>query len=133
MDLNLALRSPLDYTGIPLRVQWVSSQAEGAKRRIHFRIDLAPNANVINVASNGLVNLEVIAVARTATGAAADQFGQHVQTNLTGGALQGAQSKGLSFSNDLILPAGEYLVRFVVRDNLSARLGSLNAPLNVAP
>jgi hypothetical protein len=51
--------------------------------------------------------------------------------NLVGDALRGAQSRGLTFTNDLILPPGKYSVRFVVRDNLSARLGSLTAPLDV--
>ena len=131
MDLNLALRSPLDFTGIPLDVKWVGVQADGAKKRIRFQIYLAPHANVVETANNGLVNIEVIAVARTATGATADQFGQHVQTNLTANALQDALSKGLGFTNDLILPPGEYSVRFVVRDNLSGRLGSVSAPLQV--
>lgn len=133
MDLNLALSSPLDFTGVPMRVQWAGSQADGPKRRIRFRIELPADANLVDVAQNGLVNLEVIAVARTAQGASADESGQHVQVNLVGDTLRGAKSKGLSFTNDLILPPGEYSVRFVVRDNLSARLGSLTVPLVAKP
>ncbi len=131
MDLSLALRSPLDYTGIPITVRWIGNKPEASKQRVRFRVELPPGANLVDVANSGLLNMEVVAVARTATGASADQFGQHVQVNLAGDALRGAQSKGLTFTNDLILPPGKYSVRFVVRDNLSARLGSLTAPLDV--
>ena len=31
-----------------------------------------------------------------------------------------------------LLPPGEYQVRFVVRDNLSGRIGSVTAPLKVS-
>ena len=56
-----------------------------------------------------------------------------VEVALKGDALQGAESKGISFTDDLVLAPGDYSVRFIVRDNLSSRLGSLNAPLKVTP
>jgi VWFA-related protein len=133
MDVSLALVSPLDYTAVPLAVHWSGVKANGAKRRIHFEITLPPDSKVVDASQNGLLDLEVVAVARTATGKPADQFTQRVQANLKGGALQESQSTGLNYNNDLILPAGGYSVRFVVRDNLTGRLGSVTAPLQVMP
>jgi hypothetical protein len=38
---------------------------------------------------------------------------------------------GLNYGNDVIVPAGEYSVRFVVRNNIDGRMGSVSAPLKV--
>ena len=56
-----------------------------------------------------------------------------MKANLKEAALREAESTGVNYNNELILPAGEYSVRFVVRDNSSGRLGSVTAPLQVAP
>jgi hypothetical protein len=80
-----------------------------------------------------ILDLEVVAVAHTDTGKPADQFAQRVQANLNAAALQEAETTGLNYNNDVIVPAGEYSVRFVVRDNSTGRLGSVVAPLQVTP
>jgi hypothetical protein len=41
------------------------------------------------------------------------------------------RADGILYQNALELPAGDYQVRFVVRDNLSGRIGSVSAPLTV--
>lgn len=129
MDVNLALVSPLDYTAVPLSVRWEEVTAAGAKRKVHFEMNIPPNSKVVDTANNGVLDLEVVAQARTATGQPADQCAQHVQANLKAEALQEWQRDGLNYSNDIIVPPGEYSVRFVVRDNLTGRLGSVTAPL----
>jgi hypothetical protein len=100
---------------------------------VHFQINLPPSANVVDTSSNGQVDLEVLAAARTPTGQSADHFGEHVQANLKLDSLQAFQRDGLNYGNDLLVPAGEYEVRFVVRDNLSGRLGTVTAKLQVSP
>jgi VWFA-related protein len=133
MDLRLALVSPLDYSAVPFSVRWGAVQAQGAKKKVHFQINLPPSANVVDTSSNGQVDLEVLAAARTPTGQSADHFGEHVQANLKLDSLQAFQRDGLNYGNDLLVPAGEYEVRFVVRDNLSGRLGTVTAKLQVSP
>jgi hypothetical protein len=39
----------------------------------------------------------------------------------------------MTYHNGLQLPPGEYAVRFVVRDSLGNRIGSVAAPIKVAP
>ena len=41
------------------------------------------------------------------------------------------KSEGVDYAGDLHLAPGNYLVRFVVRDNQSGRMGSVTAPLAV--
>lgn len=73
------------------------------------------------------------AVVRTPSGDPADQFSQHVETNFNPDSLQSFQKDGLNYGNDVIVPPGEYSVRFVVRNNVDGRMGSVMAPLRVAP
>jgi len=62
-DVKLALASPLDWTGVPLAVRWTGVKAVGAKNRVQFEIDLAPRSNVVDSTKNGLLDLEVVAIA----------------------------------------------------------------------
>jgi VWFA-related protein len=133
MDISLALVSPLDYTGLPLTVRWTSQQAEGTKKKIHFQINLPPDANLVDTANNNFLSLEFVAIVRTPTGDSADQFSQHVEANLKPESLQVIQKDGLNYSNDVIVPPGEYSVRFVVRNNVDGRMGSVMAPLRSTP
>jgi hypothetical protein len=133
LDLAMALISPLDYTGLPLTVRWATTQTtEGAKRKIHFQLNIAGAADLVDIANNNLVSLEVVAVVRTPTGNAADQLSQHIETNLKPDNLKIFQKDGLNYGNDVIVPPGEYTVRFVVRNNIDGRMGSVLAPLQAS-
>jgi len=136
MDLKMALASPLDYTGVPLSVRWgnvVAGATKDAKKNVHFEITLPPNSNIVDTANNNLVDLEVLALALTPTGSPADQFAQRVTTNVKPENMALLQKAGLNYGNDLQVPPGNYSVRFVVRNNLDGRLGSVTAPLKVTP
>jgi VWFA-related protein len=131
MDLQMAMASPLDYTGLPVSVHWESPQAAGAKKKVHFALTFPPNSNIVDTSANNHVNLEVLLVARNSVGRPADQFAQHIETNLKPEGVETFTREGLNYGNDVMVPAGEYSVRFVVRDNLTGRLGTVTAPLRV--
>lgn len=136
MDLRMALASPLDYTGVPLSVRWGSvgaGAAKDAKRNVRFEITLPPSSNIVDTSNNNLVDLEVLVLAVTPTGGAADQFAQRIKTNVKPESMPLLQRAGLNYGNDLQVPPGKYSVRFVVRNNLDGRLGSVTAPLQVTP
>jgi len=134
MDIRMALASPLDYTAVPMTVLFNSKpETAGAKKKIGYRIVLPPEADLVDDRDNNHVSLEVFSVARTATGADADQFGQHLETNIKPGDLDRLRKDGITYSNAVEVPPGEYTVRFVVRDNLTGRIGSVSAPLRVSP
>jgi VWFA-related protein len=133
MDVSLALLSPLDSTALPVSVGWSGVQADGSKKKIYFEIDVPPESKIVDATKNGLLDLRVVVAARYVDGKPADQFSQSVHLNLKGEALQEFLIAGLNYKNELHLAAGEYSVRFVVRDNLTGRVGSVTAPLQVAP
>jgi hypothetical protein len=45
--------------------------------------------------------------------------------------LASVRANGVSFQNALQLNPGKYTVRFVVRDNVTGKVGSVTAPLTV--
>jgi hypothetical protein len=129
--MTLALTSPFESTGIPLAVHWKNTATEGDKREVQFGLHVAPEGVTIEGERN-LVNLDIAVVAlRSKTGAAADTVSQTLEGPTSADTLTKLHADGLTYNNTLRLPAGQYTVRFVVRDNPSGKVGSVTAPLTV--
>jgi hypothetical protein len=78
------------------------------------------------------VVLDFVALAKNPEGKLVEQpFGQKVDLHLTPEKLASIRRKGIVYRDALDLAPGEYTVRFVVRDDLSGRTGSVSAPLKV--
>lgn len=131
MEISLALRSPLDYTALPLKVRWMGMEAHGEKRRIRFEVELAPDSATIDEDDGNHIDLEFIAVAKTGPGEDAAHFDQTFDVRLKPESLAQIRSAGITYRNSLEVAPGNYAVRFVVRDSLSGRMGSVGAPLKV--
>ncbi|HKM47354.1 MAG TPA: VWA domain-containing protein [Terriglobales bacterium] len=133
-DISSALQSPLDYTSLALLVRWdnVEPAKEPGKKRVHYEMHLAPDASLTDDADNNHVVLEFLALAKTPEGKAVDgPMGQKVDAHLTAEKLAAVRQIGLAYGGALDLAPGQYTVRFVVRDDLSGRIGSVAAPLKV--
>jgi VWFA-related protein len=142
-DLRTAVSSPFDFTALPLWLrlnaapkaatevkQSQSAKPEGTKA---VALDIRLGAGSLTVATddNNLSDLDLIAVARDGAMTVADQITQHLQAHLKPASVQRIAKEGLTFHGTLNLKPGEYNVRLVVRDNLSGRVGSLQAPIKV--
>jgi len=133
-DISSALESPLDYTSLALVARWdkIEPGKEPGKKHVNYMMRLAPDAALINDADNNHVVLEFMAMAKTPEGKAIDRpMGQKVDAHLTAEKLASIRQIGLVYRGALDLAPGEYTVRFVIRDNLSGRVGSVDAPLKV--
>lgn len=130
LDMNTAVHSLLLDAGIPFKGEWTTTQSKGAKVANAFVIQVLPSANVLDVPQRKM-NLEFAAVARTKDGTIAGQLSQVVDRTLPQEAVTMIEQAGITYKNTLDLPPGEYLVRFVVRDNLTGRTGAANSLLNV--
>jgi VWFA-related protein len=140
-DVSSALQSPLDYTSIELVARWVeaaagktasaSGTAAGAKQ-VNYQVRVAPDASIVNEQDNNHFIVEVLALARTTDGKSVGQpVGQRVENHLTAERLAAFRKSGFVYNGSLQLAPGEYTVRFVVRDDLNGRIGSVAAPLKV--
>lgn len=131
-DVAMALSSPLDYTALPMVVRWTGAPAAaGAKKDVPFLVILPPANVPVDESDNNHVDVEFIAVARTPDGKNAATFDQEISANLKPEVLAKLKAEGLRYANKLQLAPGEYAVRFVVRDRISGRMGSVTAPLQV--
>jgi VWFA-related protein len=133
-DISSALQSPLDYTSLPLLAHWSKTEPapDPGKKRAIYQMHLSPNAGVVNEGDNNHVVLDFVAQAIAADGKPAGQpVGQKVDVHLTADRLKVIRDQGVLYNGALELPPGEYTVRFVVRDDLSGRTGSVSGPLKV--
>jgi VWFA-related protein len=134
LDISSALQSPLDYTSLALVTRWakIETGKDPGKKHVNYEVHLASDGLQIDTAEQNHLVLEFLALAKTAEGKAVDHpVGQQIDTHLSAEKFSVIQKKGVSYSGALDLAPGEYLVRFVVRDNLSGRMGSVSAPIKV--
>jgi len=129
-DEQVAVNSPLDYTALPIMVTWRQIEP-GAQRRVHFSLIVAPGLTEVDTEHENRISLDFVAVARDGKGDSRAQLSQAVDRKLPADAFQQVQRGGVTYAGALSVPAGDYTVRFVVRDNLSGRMGSVLAPLKV--
>ena len=133
-DISSALQSPLDYTSLALVARWdkIEPGKEPGRKHVTFVIRLAPDAGVINDADNNHVALDFVAMAKSPEGKPmGSPMGQKVDVHLTPDRLSAIRQQGVVYRDGLDLAPGEYSIRFVVRDDLSGRTGSVAAPLKV--
>ncbi len=133
-DISSALQSPLDYTSLALVAHWdkVEPGKEAGKKHVNYAMHLVPDAAQIDSADNNHMELDFVALVKTPDGKQVDQpRDQKIDTHLTAEKLSSIRQNGVGYRSFLDLAPGEYTVRFVVRDDLRGRIGSVAAPLKV--
>lgn len=130
-DIALAMSSPLDFTAVPLVARWTETTPRGDEKRTAFEIILPANAAMVMESDQNHMSLDFDAVAREPSGKVAGSNGRTLDAHLKPESLQQIRSSGITYKGALDLSPGQYTVRFVVRDNLSGRMGSVSAPLTV--
>jgi hypothetical protein len=133
-DIDFALSSPFDSTGIQVTMQWQPPGPEGDKKagdkkKVGFALRL-PATSVIEESDKNRFDVDFIAQA-TKLGVPAGKAGQTIKGIVPASALDKIKAEGIFYSSALELAPGDYEVRFVVRDNLTGRIGSVSAPLTV--
>jgi VWFA-related protein len=133
-DISSALQSPLDFTSIPLSARWnnIEASQQQGKKHANYELRLPADSSLINATDNNHIVVDFVALARTPEGKQVDQpTGKKIDTHLTPQNLTAVQQNGVIYRGFLELSPGQYTVRFVVRDDLNGRTGSVEAPLRV--
>ena len=87
---------------------------------------------MINGPDHNHVALDVVALTFTPDGKRlGEPVGRKIDIQLSSDKLAAIQKDGLLYRDALDLSPGDYLVRFVVRDDATGRMGSVAAPLNL--
>jgi VWFA-related protein len=142
-DVQQAMKSPMNFTGIPLVVKWLGTDepakvtANGAapgtgKRTVKFQITISPHGLQVDLSRQpSRISLNLVGLARTREVADAADFVKKIDGSLKPDAARRVEEVGIKFDSSMALEPGYYNVRFVVRDNLSGHLGSVTAPVQV--
>jgi VWFA-related protein len=133
-DIIAALQSPLDYTALALAVRWdpIEAGREPGKKRAIYHLTVAVDPALIDPTDHNHVSLDFVTLAKTNVGKAIDQpIVKTIEAHLKDEIMAETREKGIFYRGALDLPPGEYTVRFVVRDDLNGRVGSVATPLRV--
>jgi VWFA-related protein len=131
-DLQAALTSPIEATGVPVTLKWTGIEGEGNKKKAAFLIQIPPNG--VSIEGGDRLKFDVAVTAYELRGNQDKPvltFGQIVDTQLTPQQLPTVQANGITVSKAMDIAPGQYAVRLVVRDSTTGRVGSVTAPLTV--
>lgn len=130
-EVGWALQSPLPFTSLPLSVRWVEIMStDSGKRRVKYEVEIPAGTVTIDRANRNAMKLDFAVVAQSKKGDGATSRSQTYSAQLTPEHADQATVFGVTYTNVIEVPEGDYEVRLVVRDNLNGRIGSLVAPLH---
>ncbi len=132
-EIALALGSPLDFTGLPLSMMWSGQNPGKLPGQVRAQFDLVMPANFASVdeSERNHMIVDIAAVAKDSNGNIFANLSQRIDDHLKPEGLEQIRTHGMTYRNGLQLPPGDYVVRFVVRDALGNRMGSLIANIKV--
>jgi VWFA-related protein len=131
-DIQLALTSPLDFTGIRFTVRVTGIKDANAKKNVEFTFLIPAGVVTVDESDTNHVSLDFAALAEKPDGTLVESgFSQSLEGHIKPEGVTALNAKGLSFPGQLDLLSGEYSVRFVIRDNLAGQVGSTTASLKV--
>ena len=131
-QISTALDSPLDFTTVPLTLRWKTTVSSGAELQVPFDLQLDARKLTLEADDGNRLNFDIVVLAfERATGKRAATISQTVNTRLSEAALAQIDAAGIKYTNQLHLSSGKYLVRVLVRDVQTGRIGTLTVPLDL--
>ena len=129
MDLASAIKSPLNFTTIPLYVAFKppSSERSGSKRKVSYSLWMPGSA----LPSDGKLHFVIMAIATKKNGDKVDQRGETLSSTIASDVMARIRKEGMSYEGSLELPPGDYDVRVIVRDNRTSDVGSVRTNVSV--
>ena len=128
-DIDFALNSPFESTGVRVREQWLGIDPKGGKAVVAFAVKV-PAEDLIDEGYKNRFDVDFVAQA-VSKGIARGGVSQSIKGAVAPDKLAKLKADGIFYQSRLELPPGNYQVRFVVRDNLSGKIGSVFVPLTV--
>jgi VWFA-related protein len=143
-DIAQAFYTPVESRGLPISVRWQTAENEKpaepvsattsspqlVKRRPKqpFVLAITPSAITVDSSDHNHVQLDIVAVALSDNGDVLGDVTQQIDLHLTPADLDRMRRKGFAYGNEVDVPPHAVKVRFIVRDDLSERLGTVTAP-----
>jgi len=131
LDMKNALHSPIEGTGVPMTVQWVGLAPNGDRKKAAFFAHMPAGGLSFEGSGRSQLNFDFATLAYDKDGKEAGQTARNYTPVVPDAQMASVRANGMDFRNALELAPGKYTVRFVVRDNVTGRVGSVTAPLTV--
>lgn len=150
-DIAQAFATPVEYRGLPISVRWTASGEEPLVKaagnaapsgeepqlqRRHmqsFLLEINPAALTVNAADNNHIKLDVVAVALDLDGKILADLTQQLDLHPSAPELERLRRGKLAYSNAVWVSPHTSKVRFMVRDDLDGRIGTVSAPIESQP
>ena len=150
-DMAQAFATPVEYRGLPISVRWTASGEEPMTKtaagnaapsggqqlqQCHmqtFLLEINPDVLTVDVADNNHIKLDFVAVALDPNGKALADLIRQLDLHPSAPELERLRLLGLAYSNAVEVPPHTSTVRFIVRDDLNERIGTVSAPIEAQP
>lgn len=142
-DLMLALRSPVQFSGLPLMLHLPSTtrpavagddpsnSQTNTRKRVDFDLMLGANSFQVTEGGSTAMSVGIAGVAQNAAGDNIASLQQSINRKVSSEEAANLRRNGLLYKGSFELTPGKYTLHLAVRDNLSGKLGSIIAPLVV--
>ena len=127
-DVALAIISPIDYTGVPMTVKWLGTAEKDGKRQYRFQIAVQPGGLNVDENDHNHLKLNIIAYAMDRQGNRVGDVTKDLDAHMQDRSLAILKQQGFGYADVLEVPPGDFTVKFIVRDDLSGRMGTVTAP-----
>jgi hypothetical protein len=118
---------------VPITVRWKdqTAAANKAEKSVEYEVLIPSDRLAIDTADDNHLNLRIVANVRTMNAAQVEGVSETADGHLKLDSVQRLQKDGFLFKGSISLPPGRDSVRFVARDNIAERIGSVAAPVVV--
>lgn len=139
-EVAQAFYSPVEYRDLPISVRWkdpaphsgnADSQPSLATRgtdKRGFILGITPEALTVDSADHNHIKLSIVAVAQDKTGRILADATQEIDLHPTDSDLARIRRNGFAYSNALEIPSTTVRAKFIVRDDLGGRIGTVTTP-----
>src|SRR5262249_7908346 len=140
-DIAQAFYTPVEYRALQISIRWTTPaeaptskavtttvspgvpQLQQRRPKQLFVLGIDPTTLTVDTADNNHIQLDVVAVALDRTGKVVGDMTQQLDLHPSATELARLRNGGFAYSNAVDVPPNAVKVRFIVRDDLSQRLG----------
>ena len=150
LDIAQAFATPVEYRGLPISVRWTASSEEPVtktagnaapsgeiqlqhRRKKSFVLGINPDVLTVDAADNNHVRLDLVVTALDPGGKILADLTQQIDLHPSAPELERLRRGGFAYSDAVEVPWHTSVVRFIVRDYLNERIGTLSIPIEAMP
>jgi len=120
-----ALAAPVDYTDIPLRIHWSLT----GDQQVELTVSSPPGGIQLDPGKKEM-RLDLLAYVKELGKKTGDSLPQSIVTRPDARQQEMLAKNGFSYRRRLKLPPGRYGIRFLVRDNVTGKIGTVSTLIN---